>query len=237
MIGWGKIIFDQASDFFAWLVGRALEGIGNIARFFLDFFSALYLSFVLELGRLLSSFFTTVKNFFTSLWGELGKWYTFIAGIRDAVRWFMDFCMDAYKFCEDFVKWLVGENDGFGNWLWETFQNALTWLGDFFVQLWERSQNFIFNNGIWLYEWVIGILDNCIAYFINLIHKIFEVTGIEVNLPNGAEDAINRFVEWGMFFNDFLPIRELFQLLGIYLMFLVMMSLVRFIRSLIPGFG
>jgi hypothetical protein len=103
--------------------------------------------------------------------------------------------------------------------------------------LWERVQNFIFDIGLWLYEWVIGILDNCIGYFINLIYKIFEVTGIEVNLPGGAEEAMMQFVAWGMFFNDYLPIKELFQLLGVYLMFLVMMSLVRFIRSLIPGFG
>ena len=233
----GWILFNDPAKFFRDLYNGVLGAIGESVRSVLDVLLGLYLLFVSGLGQFLAAGFGTISNFFNSFWAELTKWYTFITGIRDAVQWFMDFCKDAYKFCEDFIKWLCGTDDGFGQWLWETIQNGLTWLGDFFKQLWERAQNFIFDNGLWLYEWVVGILDDCIAYFINLIHKIFEVTGINVSLPDGAEGAIIRFFEWGMFFNDFLPIKELFQLLGVYLMFLVMMSLVRFIKSMIPFVG
>ena len=232
--GWGKIIADKLATFFIWLTSRLLEEVWEMFKKLFDLLALEFTYWFFELGRRFVRGFDFVGEFFSSFWVEVGKWYKLFTGIRDSVQWFMDFCTDAYNFYEWFVLWLVGEDDGFGQWLWETLQKGLTWLGDFFVQLWERAQNFIFDNGLWIYEWVIGILDDCIGYFINLIHTIFEVTGIHVVLPNGTDNAILQFFQWGMFFNEFLPIQELFQLLGVYLIFLVMMSFVRFIRSLIP---
>jgi hypothetical protein len=236
-LGLGKIAFDVVSNFFVWLLDIALRSLFKFGFVAIDVVVTVITFLILRVNEIVVTGFNTVGNFFKFIWDEAVKWYTLMTGIRDSVKWFMDFCKDTYKFFEDFVNWLVGNDEsGFGAWLWETLQFGLTWLGVFFKQLWVRSQNFIFENGIWLYEWVIGILDDCVGYFINLIHTIFEVTGIKVSLPSGADDAITRFVEWGMFFNEFLPITELFQLLGVFLMFLVMMSLVRFVRSFIPGF-
>jgi hypothetical protein len=235
-LGWGKILFDGASNFFAWLLDIALRSIGNIATGALDILTMLLTGIITRLNDMIATGFKAVGNFFNIAYLEFIKWYTLMTGIRDSAQWFMDWCSKAYGYFKRFVNWIVGKDDGFGQRLWELLQDGLTWLGEFFKQLWVRSQNFIFENGIWLYEWVIGIVDNCIGYFINLIHTIFEVTGIKVSLPGGSEEAMTRFVEWGMFFNEFLPITELFQLLGVFLMFLVMMSLVRFVRSFIPGF-
>ena len=113
----------------------------------------------------------------------------------------------------------------------------MDWFGDLIFGLWKRSNEFVFQNGQWLYEWIVGNLDRCIGYFINLIHEIFNLIGLKIDLPSGVFDAITTFIEYGMFFNNFVPVKEMFQLLGLYVIFVVMFSMVRFARSLIPGFN
>ena len=229
LIRWFKSYFDlfyQRVVLSLWnMVWRILEGVTGTVKVA---FESLWIN--------VSSGFKTIYNFFEHVRDTIATFWRFVTFLKDTWKFLEDFFTNAYNFIEWFILWFVGKDDGFGKWFTEQCQIWLTWLGDFFVELWKRGQDFIFENGLWLYEWVIGIVDKCFGYFIDLIHKIFEVTGIQIDLPAGGFDALMQFVEWGMFFDKFFPIKELFQLLGIYLIFLVMMSLVRFIRSWIPFF-
>jgi len=171
--GWGQVFIDAMTNFLTDLFGRLILVLKEIAFNFFSLIAVEFWVWFSQLGERLVSGFDSVGNFFSSFWVEVGKWYTFFTGVRDTLVWIQGIFTDVYNFFEQFVLWLVGENDGFGQWLWDVIQQGLTWLGEFFKQLWERSQNFVFDNGLWLYEWVIGILDSSIGYFINLIHRIF----------------------------------------------------------------
>lgn len=234
LLGWLKTFFEGFLTKLMlglWnMVTRILGGIGGaLVSGFNKVIDGVYDGF---LG--VFDFFVSIWQFVCDFWAVLLSFWDFIKFLKDVWNWVHSFITDTYNFFESLVKWLMGQDDGFGLWLWETIQKGLIWLGDFLRGLWERSQNFIFENGQWLYEWLLSNVDNALAYFINLIGSIFTLLDIEVNLPAGAMGAVTKFIEWGMFFDQFFPIKEMFQLLGIYLIFVVMMSLVRFVRSLIP---
>ena len=238
--GWGQVVIDAL----IWFLNRTLEYLfGRLFRLLGDLFGGL--------GRLIrdisQAFAESIRNAFDALFGRWQEswdiFWRFVNNAWDlalafmqAFNWVVEFCKEVYSFFEGLITWLFGQNDEFGEELGGVIQDLLTWFGDFIFGLWEQSQNFIFHNGQWLYEWILSNLDRCVAYFINLIHDIFNLLGLKIELPAGALDAIRTFLEFGMFFDKFFPIRELFQLLGIFLLFLVMMSMVRFVRSLIPFF-
>ena len=235
--GWGTIIVDElynrVSGLFELVFGRFLIELGNS-----------FWSLIDNIGK----GFGSIRKFFGDIWNKFYEgWNTtiqFYQNIREISLWLMDtfnwaydYLKKAYKFCTDFVDWIFGQNDEFGEELGGIAKGLLDWFGEFIFGLWERSQNFVFENGQWLYEWLLGNLDKCVGYFVNLIHDIFNLIGLRVELPPTAFEGLIQFIEYGMFFDNFFPVKETFQLLGLYLIFVVMFSMVRFVRSLIPGFN
>jgi phage-related protein len=236
--GWGTVIIDALRDFFISFLGglllRLFEFVRNVATTILSGIATTIKNAVSGVFEFFGSIFQDVRNMLKTIWDFCANVFDIIAFVADTLRFLRDIFEKSYKFIVDFFQWVFGENDEFGGELWKMFQDFLTWIGDFFVGLWERAQSFTFDNALWLYEWGIGILDRMVGYFVGLIQTIFDVTGIKIDLPAGAVDAVAQFINWGMLFNQILPIKELFQLLGIYLLCVVMLSLVRFIRSMIP---
>ena len=238
--GWGEVIVDAVVNFLNNTLGFLFRELFNLLGRAFSRLTENIRNFMLESVESIRSAFDAWFGRFAEYW-EI--FWRFVGNLWDGLLWFMqifnwvvDFCKQVYNFFEGLISWLFGQNDEFGEELGGIVQDLLTWFGDLIFGLWEASQNFVFHNGQWLYEWILSNLDRVIAYFINLIHDIFELIGLKVELPAGALDAISTFLQFGMFFDNFFPIRELFQLIGIFLLFLVMMSMVRFIRSLIPFF-
>jgi len=239
--GWGTIVIDELKSYFNWF-GNLLYT--KLIEQLFEYITGLPRTVIEAIRKSVSSVF----DFFSGIWTEAKEaWDTtikFYQNIREITLWLMDtfnwaydYLKKFYKFCTDFVDWIFGKNDGFGTELGGMVKQLLDWFGDFIFGLWKRSQDFVFQNGQWLYEWLVGNLDKCVGYFINLINDIFNLIGLKVELPPTAFEGLMTFIQFGMFFDNFVPVKETFQLLGLYLIFVVMFSMVRFVRSLIPGFN
>jgi len=205
--GWGRIIADE-------LYNRILALYEfTFARFF-QFLGNQIGGFLLRVEEAFAYVYSIFDTSFWYFWQEATKaWETtiqFYQNIREISLWLMDtfnwaydFLKKSYKFCTDFVDWIFGKNDEFGTELGGMVKKLLDWFGDFIFGLWERSQNFVFENGQWLYEWLVGNLDRCVGYFINLINDIFNLIGLKVELPPAAFEALMTFLQFGMFFDNF----------------------------------
>jgi phage-related protein len=219
-------------DIFVWLIG----GIFRIAFFIVQaIIGAIKFAFE-AIANLIYNGFKGVFDFIKDFIEFIKSVMEVLNFIVKAYRWFRDFCTDVYNFFESFINWLTGQDDGFGLWLWELVQETLLWLSSFFGQLWERVQKFVLESGEWLFEWIVIILDSIAIWSVNLIKLIFETFGLKLQIPQAAYDGLLVFMQYGMLLNKFLPVKEVFALLALYLMCLLCFSVVRFVFRLIPGY-
>lgn len=114
-------------------------------------------------------------------------------------------------------------------------------LGFLFTFLWEvcfeairRFQVFVWDTGAWLFDWTMQIFDWCVMWMIECIAWLFLYFEVQYQVPSGVFEAIVLFFRWAVFFDVFLPCRETVYLLGVLLILHVILSIFRFIRTLIP---
>lgn len=233
MLEWFKGYFDAALSWL-WSALYLLFGwvIDAVYLIFADWLGGWFQWIADSLG----AFFTLILSGFIAVYEFCVFIWDVCMFLKDCWNWCKEWFIAIYDFCYDFYAWLIGKNDEFGRWLWETIQKALTWLGDTLFLWWKEGQQFVIDAGKWLYNWVLEHLDKAIGFFVDLIGDLFDFLDIHIQLPAGAFNAVHEFIRWGMLWDEFLPVHETFQLLGLFLCFVVVMSAVRFVRSLIPFF-
>lgn len=134
----------------------------------------------------------------------------------------------------NFAAWLKSYLDYAFVRLIEMFGFLFTFFWEVCLEVIRRFQVFVWDTGLWLFDWTMQIFDWCIAWMIDCITWLFTYFGIQYQLPPAAFDAVVLFLSWGKFFDEFAPVTETIYLLGVLLILHVVLSIFRFIRTLIP---
>jgi hypothetical protein len=205
---------DFAKQFGEVLKDSFQKFIDRVKGFF-DWLSGEIYGYIESVIETLKGFAQGVTNLITSFWSYLQGWLQgFLDYVYDILGWLGDCLYDTYEFFVDIVTNL-----------WDLVCKT-------FEALWGALQDLLWYIGEWLFEFVLACGDSLVGLCIDMVLWLFDKVLPAIDMPQGFEQGVTNFIQFGMLLNEILPIRESLSLFALYITIRVGLGVFRFVKSM-----
>jgi hypothetical protein len=201
--------------------------------------------FAKDFGKYLTNsfqgFVDRVKGFFDWLSGELFGYVKYLAdcikqfsdGVQDIISKFWIYVCDTFNSWADWFYSIV-------EWCGECLLDFYEWLEDLYEHFWDLAASTIVSYCEWLLEswwnwnkwvWEISwrLVDDVVSIGLEMLTWLLDKMP-SVDIPEGFNQGVTYFVQFGMLLNEILPIRESLMLLELYIMIIICFTIYRYIK-------
>jgi phage-related protein len=205
---------DWIPDSDSWL-GKQFGFIVNKVR---DFF----LWIVEQIRGFIDTVLTGIQNIGNGIWELVSNLWSYL---RQAFQTVLDFFANIWD-------WLVENVTR----TYEFFADLVSSVWDTFVEtlelVWESGLEILWYIGEWLFEFVLACGDSLVGLCIDMVLWLFDKVLPAIDMPQGFEQGVTYFIQFGMLLNEILPIRESLSLFALYITIRVGLGVFRFVKSM-----
>jgi hypothetical protein len=211
---WHDWLPDFTKQFGTYLKDSFLEIASSLEKFVSTLITAVK-DFIGKIIEQIIAFATGIYDLISSLWGYLKEAFQSILYIFGAIwEWFKSAIETCYEYITESLESL-----------WELFSDTL-------LSLWETCLEWVWYCGEWLWEFLLSFFDWGISMGLEFFKWVIDQLP-EIELPDGFNQGLSYFIDYGMVFNEILPIKETFALFAIYVTILLVLIIFRTIKTLI----
>jgi hypothetical protein len=210
---------DWMPDFGKWF-GKQFKMVIDRVKSLFDWIAEQIRDFINSIVEQLKALGNGIWELVSNLWSYLRQSFQaildFFANIWD---WLVENVTRTYEFFADLVLSV-----------WDIFVETVELISKWFLDL-------LWYIGEWHWELLLSVGDSLIGWVVEMISWLFETLLPEITLPQGFDQGLVYFIQYGMLLNELLPIREALSLFAIYVAILVVAGIFHFILKHLPIIG
>jgi hypothetical protein len=205
---------DWMPDFGKWF-GKQFKMVIDRVKGLFDWIAEQIRSFINSIVEQLKALGNGIWELVSNLWSYLRQAFQaildFFANIWD---WFVENVTRTYEFFADLVSSV-----------WDTFVETLELV-------WESGLEILWYIGEWLFEFVLSCGDSLVSTCIEMVLWLFDKVLPAIDMPQGFDQGVTYFIQFGVLLNEILPIRESLSLFALYITIRVGLGVFRFVKSM-----
>jgi hypothetical protein len=210
---------DWLSDSDGWFGKQIKMLIDRIKDFFKSVITEIYENIVLVIETI-KGFAESVGQFFVSFWSYLkGFFQGCLYYFFETLDWLAECLADWYEYLSDLVTDF-----------WDLFSETVTTFCEWCLE-------WVWYIGEWLWELLLSCGDELIALLVEMIGWLFDTLLPKIDMPEGFEQGVTYFIQYGMLMNELLPIREAFSLFALYVAIVIVVGIFYRILKHLPVIG
>ena len=210
---------DWLPDFAKWF-GKFLDATFAYVKDVIKWLASEIYRFIKIVVDTIKNFAESVGQFFVTLWTYLKNFFqAWLNYFGETLEWVGDCLYDFYEYLSDTVTYL-----------WDLVTKTVE-------TCWEALQDLFWYIGKWLWEFFLGIGDSLIGLLVEMLEWFFDTLLPKMDMPEGFDQGVTSFIQFGMLMNDILPLRESLSLFALYIAIVVVVGVVHFILKHLPFIG